>query len=309
MTPPKLHLKFILGKKMSCKSKLEKSLKDLLKENKEDSFGTRAEREKVLDMSMKQLVERFKINDVHQLKSKHINYLVEQWKNEGKTEGTLKNRMSNLRWLAKKINKQNIVERDNKSYGIADRQYVNNDKNIAKNLDENKVNQISDPYTKLSLELQEKFGLRREEAIKFQIDYAYRVDHIALKSTWCKGGRPREIPIRTDEQRAVLEQVRRFCIENKCKSLIRNDETYKQQLKRYERETDKADELKNHGLRHQYAQTRYKELTGRDCPKCGGLTSKELTKEQKEIDLNARLKISNELGHNREDVTAVYLGR
>ncbi len=64
-----------------------------------------------------------------------------------------------------------------------------------------------------------------------------------------------------------------------------------------------------HGLRHAYAQNRYEELTGWKCPAAGGSDSKSLTPEQREIDHEARLTISRELGHEREQVTAAYLGR
>ena len=64
-----------------------------------------------------------------------------------------------------------------------------------------------------------------------------------------------------------------------------------------------------HGLRHAYAQARYEELTGWVCPAAGGPIAKELTPEQREQDREARLTISRELGHAREQVTAAYLGR
>ena len=64
-----------------------------------------------------------------------------------------------------------------------------------------------------------------------------------------------------------------------------------------------------HGLRHAYAQERYVELTGWKCPAVGGLDSKSLALEQREMDHEARLIISQELGHEREQVTAAYLGR
>jgi hypothetical protein len=64
-----------------------------------------------------------------------------------------------------------------------------------------------------------------------------------------------------------------------------------------------------HGHRHFYAQTRYKELTGWECPARGGPTSKQLTTEQKKIDREAREIISREMGHNREQIVAVYVGR
>jgi len=64
-----------------------------------------------------------------------------------------------------------------------------------------------------------------------------------------------------------------------------------------------------HGHRHAYAQRRYFALTGWLCPAAGGPRSKDLTTAQKAIDHDARMTISRELGHGREQITAVYLGR
>lgn len=59
-------------------------------------------------------------------------------------------------------------------------------------------------HVRMSLELQRAFGLQREEAMKCQPNYADRGDHLMLKASWTKGGKPRTIPIRTDQQRDVL---------------------------------------------------------------------------------------------------------
>ena len=76
----------------------------------------------------------------------------------------------------------------------------------------------------------------------------------------------------------------------------------------YDRET-KAIGLKNlHGLRHAYAQTRYKELTGLEAPINGGPSKKQMNFLQKNKAQLARKIISNELGHSRIAVTKVYLG-
>jgi len=56
-------------------------------------------------------------------------------------------------------------------------------------------------------------------------------------------------------------------------------------------------------------QQRYLELTGWKPPHAGGPRREELTPEQREADHAARLVISREMGHNREEITAVYLGR
>ena len=60
----------------------------------------------------------------------------------------------------------------------------------------------------MSLRLQAAFGLRRGESIKIRPEWADRGDKLALKDTWTKGGRAREIPIRNDEQRQVLDDAK-----------------------------------------------------------------------------------------------------
>ncbi|MCD6047744.1 MAG: hypothetical protein K0S08_1391 [Gammaproteobacteria bacterium] len=64
-----------------------------------------------------------------------------------------------------------------------------------------------------------------------------------------------------------------------------------------------------HGLRHAYAQKCYKELTGWEAPINGGPTYKELTKEQKIIDYQIRLVLSERLGHSRAAILKNYCGR
>ena len=167
------------------------------------------------------------------------------------------------------------------------------------------LERISDPYVRLSLELQQAFGLRREEAIKFIPTFADRGDHITLKSTWTKGGKEREVPVRTDGQRAVLNRAQQLAGKG---SLIPSDRNYVQQLRVYERQTANAGLSKLHGLRHAYAQTRYEALTGWKAPAAGGPVSKALSPGQKVLDRQARRTISQELGHHREQILRVYVG-
>ena len=176
----------------------------------------------------------------------------------------------------------------------------------AQELDLQKLDAVADQHIRLSLRLQSAFGMRREESIKFKAATADYGDHIALSASWCKGGRAREIPVRTQLQRNLLDKVKLFSGKN---SLIPANLSYIKHLKIYEDAITKAGLHKMHGLRHQYAQQRYQTLTGRMCPAAGGKTSKALTPEEKIRDNEARLIISKELGHEREQVTAIYLGR
>jgi len=204
-----------------------------------------------------------------------------------------------------KIDRRYVVARDNATYGIANRTLVSGD-DKSRTLTPTDLSRITDPSIALSLRLQAAFGLRRAESIKFQPAWADRGDHLALKPTWCKGGRARDIPIRTEEQRQLLNEAKTFAGNG---SLIPADKKYVDQLRRFEHQCARAGIHRVHGHRHAYAQARYLELTGWNAPSAGGPSSKALSPEQRAIDHEARLTISRELGHEREAVTAVYLSR
>jgi hypothetical protein len=133
-------------------------------------------------------------------------------------------------------------------------------------------------------------------------------NQLQLIASWCKGGRGREIPIRTDEQRYWLNQAKKL-VGKYDHSLIPVNKSYIQHRSVYEKQVLRAGLKKLHGLRHAYAQQRYKELTGWEAPINGGPTSSELTKEQKRLDYQARMILTEELGHSREQITVNYLGR
>jgi hypothetical protein len=158
----------------------------------------------------------------------------------------------------------------------------------------------------MSLRLQAAFGLRRGESIKIRPEWADRGDHLVLKDTWTKGGRAREIPIRNSEQRQVLDEAKALAGKG---SLITPGSSYVQHLRRFEYQCELANIHKMHGHRHHYAQTRYVELTGWAAPAAGGPKSRELTPAQRDADRLARLQISFELGHERAQISALYIGR
>ncbi len=119
----------------------------------------------------------------------------------------------------------------------------------------------------MNLEMQRAFGLRKEESIKFQPQFADKGDHIVLKASWTKGGKERIVPVRNEMQRELLDRLHKAV--GKA-SLIPPSRTYIQHVKIWERHTQKAGLSRLHGLRHQYAQDRYFELTGLVAPSAGG---------------------------------------
>ncbi len=208
---------------------LNYDLKQLCRHNRDGSYATQADREHILDLIADQLDEMgFRHMNAHSLKPKHVEKLVERWLAENLSPGTIKNRMSALRWWAEKIGKENIIARTNAAYGIPDRVYVTNISK-AKELDMDKLKQIPDLFIHMSLCLQALFGLRRAESIKIVPKWADRGDRLVLKASWTKGGREREIPIRTQEQRQLVDAAKALA---KGKSLVAPSyTTYRDYLK------------------------------------------------------------------------------
>jgi hypothetical protein len=286
---------------------LNYDFKQMCRHNRDGSYATQADRQNILDLVADQLYDMgFRGLHAQGFKPKHVEKLVERWLAEELASGTIKNRMSHLRWLAQKIGKENIVARSNAEYGIADRVYVTNvDK--GKDLDRHQLESIRCPYTQMSLLLEDAFGLRREASIKIVPARGDKGDTLVLQASWNKGGREIRIPIRTAEQRQLLDEAKALA---KGKSLIAPGyATYRDYLLHFRHECERVGIHGVHGHRHRYAQRRYHELTGWECPARGGPTSKQLTKQQRVIDREARDVISHEMGHGREQVTSVYLGR
>lgn len=281
------------------------TLRELAKRNRDGSHATQADRLRTLMLASRQLREAgFRRMSAKSLKGRHVDVLLARWCAERLSAGTLKNRLAQLRWWAEKVGKAALIPVDNAQLAIPDQCFITNESK-ARQLGDS-LERVTDPHVRMSLELQQAFGLRREESIKFQPCFADRGDRIVLKGSWTKGGRPRTVPITTDGQRAVLDRAHRLA---GAGSLTPAHKTYIQQRHCYDGQCKAAGLSNMHGLRHHYAQARYEALTGWKAPAAGGPIAAALAPEQREQDALARQTISRELGHERPQITAVYLGR
>jgi hypothetical protein len=280
--------------------------KQVCDHTKSGSYSSQASRRRRCSIIARDLEAcGFRNLDIESLKPKHVEALVACWKERQLAIGTIKNLMIEVRRWAEYIGKDNVVKRTNREYGIDDRTYVTN-VSKANEVTNEQLSLVTDPYTKASLQLERAFGLRREESIKIQPAWADLGDRLRLRDSWTKGGKYREIPITTAAQRAALDDAKALAGKG---SLIPKGMRYKDQLSRFKAQCAKAGITHVHGQRHRYAQERYDALTGSKAPACGGPTAKQLTPEQRKRDRAVRLQISKELGHEREQITAVYLGR
>lgn len=270
----------------------------------EGSHLTRCQRHRGLQLIARELAGLgYRLPSAQSLKPKHIQALVAAWKAAGLSTGTLKNRMSWVRWWAQKVRKTSVLPRDNQEIGIERRSAWKGDRAHATAGD--KLAALPE-WMRLALRLQLGLGLRLEESLKFRASVADQGDAVALQASWCKGGRSRLVPLTHARQRSLLDDVRAATGDG---SLIPSGMTYIQARRALERATWGLGVRNLHGHRHWYAQWRYRVLTGWSPPAAGGRTYEAMTKAEQAADYRARLAISRELGHNRVDVTDAYLGR
>jgi len=126
---------------------LNYQLGELCRKNRDGGFSTQATRSRILDLAANQLRE---LGFVHMqstsLRPKHVDALIAHWREQEIKVGTLKNRLSALRWWAMKVNKPSIISRDNSVYGIGKREYVARESK-AQDLDEKKLSEIKNPMS------------------------------------------------------------------------------------------------------------------------------------------------------------------
>ena len=125
---------------------------------RERSHGTRKGRAYALDR-MATLDRQFPQLRAWNLKGKHVEFLVGDWKRSGLSMGTMANYMSHLmshlRWFAKAIGKPNIVRRTNASYGIRKERGA---KDRACGLPAAKLAKVEDVHVRMALRLERRSG-------------------------------------------------------------------------------------------------------------------------------------------------------
>ena len=96
---------------------LNYGLKQLVHASREGSHATRAARQNILQQSANTLHELgFRKLQPTGLKPKHVEALIAHWQSQALSPGTIKNRLSHIRWWAAKVGKPAVVAewRENK---------------------------------------------------------------------------------------------------------------------------------------------------------------------------------------------------
>ena len=288
----------------------------IMKQNRDGSPDRQRSRYRNLMRCVQQLRQRgyAKTWDVHRIGKREVHRLVDDWRREGFSGRTIANRMVDIRWLAGKLGRADMIP-TNKQIGIGmpkKRQIA--EKNRAREIDHGRLSEM-ELHAQLVTELRREFGLRASEAMKFQHEYATReAGWVRLAGSWCFGGNPRRIRITTDRQRDLLDRVGRHQESQPraatgWRSMIPADMTYRSYSREYNRARYAAG-LPGEGLRVAWAQERFEQIAGFAPPAAGGAEYGELSGSDRARWDEAAKILGRELGlaEGRDDSMEIYIG-
>ena len=284
------------------------------------SRKTRDDRRQLYFLMMAQLWDKgFKVRKLESLAGKHVQFLMTLWHSQKVAARTLHTRLSMIKHLCESLGKLNVV-RPIHEYLPEDAIRRSNVAKESKSWESKNVDPLEiidlartiDERLAVILAMQHFFGLRVKESIEFRPAQALVEDGKTIEVfLGTKGGRVRRVPIETDDQQDVFDWARRLAATGNSKRLRWTDCTWKQAQNRFYNLvrkrlgiTGKLKGITAHGLRHGYAQRRYRQQTGLPTPVEGGA----LGRIDRETHMTASLGVSRELGHGRHDVVGSYCG-
>jgi hypothetical protein len=285
-----------------------------------DSFSTQA----TLAQRFGQFVEYARecgISRLEQISQETVFAYADHLKGGDLSAATQQNYLSAVNVIMSQARGDDAVRVTGKEAGLASRS------NVAQEYKGNVERGELSERTQSLVDIARSFGLRFEEASKLDsrsaLQEAQEKGSVTIAGG-TKGGQAREVPISSKQQIETLKNAAQ--IQGKDRSMIANDKTYA------EHQRDSYKETSNyHSERHAYANERYSDLMREklgieirspvlsDKPEGQSWSQYVASKayEQgvhispeiaREFDREARLEISQELGHHREDVISAYIG-
>lgn len=279
-------------------------LDKLARHNRQGSFRTKERYYEACKRFCAYLADEYRLQKLSNISGKHLVSYVLYLQENGKSASTIKTDLAAIRFFHDKLsdakytlptNAELGVELERRRFGGIDRTWssIEFNKLLGKALAENRYDYI------LALYLARYAGLRIHECFRIDTavaEQALRENVITIKG---KGGKVRTVPIE-DERIPMMLRKLLECTERGHKLLVPDDLPTDRAINRLQlfilkhREEIQTEDARHHltfhGLRHTYAAEKYKELTDR------GMS-----------ELDAHFAVSRLLGHERADVTNIYL--
>lgn len=260
--------------------------------------------------------EGFHIDNPKSLKTRHVKSLVKSWERRNLCPSTISAYMSAVRRVCEWINKKGMVGDTKLFVSNPDEFFVacaaREDKSWqAKGID---VLAVIRAVSKknilfgLVLALQHAFGLRASEAMMLMPAINDKGCYLDIYQG-AKGGRARVIPIECEDQRLLLEEVKKHTC-SKNGNLIPASAKKDNWSRNFYRTCNQfgisqKEGVVPHGLRHGYLQNVYEVIAGALSPVRRGPNDIE---PDKLLDKLAKKEVSERASHSRPQVTSYYIG-
>lgn len=293
---------------------------------KEKSFRTEKIYKDGMEQFCKYIAVETKLNKLENFKAKHVIGFVQQLQEKGISPATQKNYLSAIRNFADRagIDQRTIptnarLDIDKRVFGNVDRTWTEREftefKEVARGYD---IKQGLGPRMELILDVARNFGCRLEGILNLDINAIDKALNTGELWTKEKNGKMNMKPVERLEQREILQRAKALGEANKQNKIFIKDNfkrTYKEvqnfvynnrgniqdkeRIKSVDARTMYAESgeiqkanLTIHGLRHIYLQQQ-----------------REYYIKQGDTPKQADLKVSRLAGHNRSEVTKIYLAK
>ena len=299
MLPLRRHVPILRkGSKMLNQYKdLEAQFNKLFRHLKIGSFKTRERYGKAFKRFMVFLANKYHLQKLANISPKHIYSYLEYMQNKGLSESTIKTELAAIRFFHDSMpytryelptNDELALKR--RTFGGVDRTWTGKEFNL---MVATAIETGHSDYTAI-LALARYAGLRLEECFRIDTNDARKALETGKLFVKGKGGLTRYVPINASI-RVSLENVYKATPAGQ-KLFVKPDDKTHLAMKRlqcfiaYHRKEFTDNRITFHGLRHTYAHEQYKKYIN-----------------QGFSDYAARKKVSELLGHHRDDVTRIYL--
>lgn len=291
-------------KELNIFKNLQRQIIDIAKHVRQGSFKTRDRYQSAVERFCKHLAKEFKTQKFANIQDKHLESYIKELQNKGRNAGYIKTELSAIRFYHNKCQNTKFELSDNEAFELEKREIGGVDRSWSdKSFEEYvKLCERRGRYRDKSIAvLAKELGMRIHETLRIDkntSEKALKENQIHIKG---KNGKWRYVPMTDTAKQLLFEQMKE--VSRGEKLFVKDGEKTHLIIKQVQNFINKNREkfmyeeeghadITFHGIRHKYARQKYEEFIKDGCSS-----------------YNARKKVSELLGHERDEVTHIYLAK
>lgn len=281
------------------------------KHNRQGSYKTKERYYNAMQNFTKHLANNYGLQKVANISDKHLHSYVDEMKSKNLSASTIKTNLSAIRFYHDQFPKTRNILSPNEVFDLEKRDFIGSDKSWSQD-EYDRIKELSGQLgSRLvhdTVVLARNEGLRIHEAIRLDratVVRSIRTGELEIKG---KGGKIRSVPLSEESRQLLMDRVvttpvgsKLFVGEHeKTHLVIKRVQNFISRHQKTIADPNRSERIKNgenitdrvtfHGLRHTYAQEQYQNF-----------------RDQGYTEYHSRLAVSQLLGHERDDVTRIYI--